>query len=129
MQGFGERRKPYKKKNKKKHAEIINAKALNQAFNFHSAGKFSDALRIYEYCLSQGLNDYRFYTNYGLLLRELGRLEEAEKIARKAIEIKPDLASNYSNLAAILRTLGNLEEAEKILRKAIKIKPDFEKEY
>ena len=129
MQGFGEKRLPYKKKITNKNAEIIKAKILNQAFKFHSERKISDAVRCYEYCLSYGVNDYRFFTNYGLLLRDLGKFEKAENFLRKAIEIKPDLSSTNSNLAAILRNLGKLEEAENFLRKAIEIKPDFAMAY
>ena len=129
MQGFGEKRPPYKKKNKNKNTENIMAKMLNQAFKFHSEGKISDAVRSYEYCLSRGVNDYRFFTNYGLLLRDLGKFEKAENFLRKAIEIKPDISSTYSNLAAILRNLGKLEEAENLLRKAIEIKPDYAMAY
>ena len=129
MQGFGEKRPPYKKKNKNKNTENIMAKMLNQAFKFHSEGKISDAVRSYEYCLSRGVNDYRFFTNYGLLLRDLGKFEKAENFLRKAIEIKPDISSTYSNLAVILRSLGKLEEAENLLRKAIEIKPEFAMAY
>ena len=129
MQGFGEEKLPNKKKNKNKNAENIMAKMLNQAFRFHSEGKISDALRSYEYCLSRGVNDYRFFTNYGLLLRDLGKFEKAENFLRKAIEIRPDISSTYSNLAAILRNLGKLEEAENFLRKAIEINPDLDIAY
>ena len=111
MQGFGEKRLPYKKKNKNKNAETIMAKMLNQAFKFHSEGNISDAVGSYEYCLSRGVNDYRFFTNYGLLLRDLGKFEKAENLLRKAIEIRPDISSTYLNLAAILRNLRKLEEA------------------
>ncbi len=121
MNGFGEKRLPYKKKNKNKNAEIIMSKMLNQAFKFHSEGKISDAVRSYEYCLSRGVNDYRFFTNYGLLLRDLGKLEEAENLLRKAIEIKPEFAMAYSNLGNVLKDLGKLEEAENFQRKAIEI--------
>jgi len=129
MQGFGEKRLPYKKKNKNKNAETIMAKMLNQAFKFHSEGNISDAVGSYEYCLSRGVNDYRFFTNYGLLLRDLGKFEKAENLLRKAIEIRPDISSTYLNLAAILRNLRKLEEAENFLRKAIEIKPDFAMAY
>ena len=85
-------------------------------------------LYIY-YCLSKGVNDYRFFTNYGLLLRDLGKFERAENFLRKAIEIKPDISSTYSNLAVILRNLGKLEEAENFLRKAITLNPNFARAY
>ena len=129
MKGFGENKLPYKKKYQNKNDKITEAKILNKAFKFHSEGNISEAVRSYEYCISKGLNDYRIFTNYGLLLRELGKLKEAEKFLRKAIEIKPDLASTYSNLSSLLRTVGKLEEAEKFLRKAIEIDPDFAMAY
>ena len=128
MKGFGRK----KSKNKK----IINLTADNfkeqiiyKAFKFHSEGNISDAVGSYEYCLSRGVNDYRFFTNYGLLLRDLGKFEKAENLLRKAIEIRPDISSTYLNLASILSNLRKLEESENFLRKAIEIKPDFAMAY
>ena len=65
----------------------------------------------------------------GSILRDLGKLEEAEISIRKAIEINPNFANAHFNLANILRDLGKLEEAEISTRKAIEINPNFASAY
>ena len=52
----------------------------------------------------------------------LGKLQEAESLYRKAIEINPDFVQAYYNLGLILKSLGKLQEAEISTRKAIEIK-------
>jgi tetratricopeptide (TPR) repeat protein len=60
------------------------------------------------------------------MLKELGRLEEAEASYRKAIAIKPDYAEAHSNLGIVLNELGKLEETEASYRKAVSLKTDNE---
>ena len=55
----------------------------------------------------------------GGVLRDLGKLEEAEKVTRKAIELKPDFALAHSNLGMILSEIGQLKEAFFSLREAL----------
>ena len=96
---------------------------IDQAFKFHSQGNILEAIKYYRYCINQGINDHRVYTNYGSILKDLGNLEEAEISIRKAIFIKDNDALAHSNLGIILRDLGNLEEAAISARKAIKLNP------
>ena len=63
---------------------------INQAFKFHSEGKISEAAKYYQYFIDQGYKDQRVFLNYGVILKEFGKLQEAELSYRKAIEIKPD---------------------------------------
>ena len=98
---------------------------INQAINFHRSGNISEAIKYYLYFIDQGFVDYRVLSNYGIILKGLGNLKEAEISLRKAIEIKPDYAIAYLNLGNILSDLGKLEEAELSIHKAIKIKPDY----
>ncbi len=98
---------------------------INQAIKFHFQGNIQEASKYYQYCLNQNFNDYRVFSNYGVLLKELGQLQEAETSLRKAIGLKSDIAEAHSNLGNILRALGNLQEAELSLRKAIELKPNF----
>ena len=58
-------------------------------------------------------------------MHDLSKLQEAEFLFRKAIEIKPNYVNAYSSLGIILRDLGKLQEAEISTRKAIEIKPDY----
>ena len=98
---------------------------INQAIKFHLQGNIPEATKYYKYCISKSFNDPRIFSNYGLILQDLGKLKEAESSIRKAIEIKPDYAEAHCNLGNILIRIGKLEEAESSTRKAIEIQPNF----
>ncbi|WP_269623718.1 tetratricopeptide repeat-containing glycosyltransferase family protein [Prochlorococcus marinus] len=104
-------------------------KIINKAIQFHLKGNIKEATKYYQYCINQGFNDHRVFSNYGSILKDLGHLKEAETSTRKAIELKPDYADAYSNLGIILKNLGNLQEAEISTRKAIELKPDYADAY
>ena len=94
---------------------------IAQGFKFHSQGNISEATKYYQYFISQGFFDHRVFSNYGVILRDLGKLKEAKLYQEKAIELKPNYSIAYSNLGGILRDLGKLKEAEIATRKAIKL--------
>ena len=98
---------------------------INQAIQFHLKGNIPEAAKYYQYCINQGFNDHRVFSNFGAISQGLGKLEEAEKWFRKAIEIKPDFADAHSNLGNLLKVLGKLQDAELSYRKAIEIKPNY----
>ena len=74
---------------------------INQAFKFHSQGNISEAAKYYQYFIKQGFKDRRVFSNYGIILKGLGNLKEAELLQRKAIELNPNYADAYSNLGSI----------------------------
>ena len=100
---------------------------FNQALRLHSQGNISEAAKYYQYFINQGFKDQIVFSNYGIILRNLGKLEEAELLQRKAIELDPDFADAYCNLGNTLKGLGNLNDAVLSYRKAIELKPDFSK--
>ena len=51
------------------------------------------------------------HSNLGNILKDLGKLKEAELSTRKAIEINPNHANAYYTLGIILSDLGKLKEA------------------
>ena len=53
-------------------------KIINQAFKFHSEGKISEATKYYQLFINQGFKDHRVFSNYGVILKNLGKLKEAE---------------------------------------------------
>ena len=63
---------------------------INQAFKFHSQGNISEAAKYYQEFINQGFKDHRVFCNYGVILKNLRKLQDAELSYRKAIEIKPD---------------------------------------
>ena len=104
-------------------------KIINQAFKFHSQGNISEAAKYYQHFINQGFKDHRVFSNYGAILKDLGKLEDAEFSTRKAIEIKPDYTEAHFNYGAILKDLGKFKEAEISYRKAIELDPSFGKAY
>tara|TARA_Y100001968_G_scaffold322175_1_gene357798 strand:- start:1844 stop:3979 length:2136 start_codon:yes stop_codon:yes gene_type:complete len=97
---------------------------INQAIKFHSQGKIIEASKLYESFINQGFTSERVFSNYGDILRNIGKIKEAEIFTRKAIKLKPDCSNSHSNLGGILRDLGKLKEAELSTRKAIQFKPN-----
>ncbi|WP_269625306.1 tetratricopeptide repeat protein [Prochlorococcus marinus] len=97
---------------------------INKAFKLHSEGNTLEAEKLYQYFINQGFKDYRVFSNYGIILKNLGKLKEAELSTRKAIEIKSDFATAHSNLGNILRDLGKFKEAKIAIDKAIELNPN-----
>ncbi|MBW3050148.1 hypothetical protein DNJ72_08330 [Prochlorococcus marinus XMU1403] len=106
-------------------SKLSKEQIINQAIQFHQKGNILEATKYYQFCIKKGFNDHLVFANYAGILKDLGKLKEAELSLLKAIEIKPDYAVAHSNLGTILKDLGKLEEAELSTRKAIKIKPDY----
>ncbi|WP_269606500.1 tetratricopeptide repeat protein [Prochlorococcus marinus] len=98
---------------------------INKAFKLHSEGKLLEAVKYYQYCINQGFKDHIVFSNYGCLLKGLGKLQEAEIYTRKAVELNPNFARSHFNLGSILNDLGKLEEAEISTRKAVELNPTF----
>ncbi len=106
-------------------SQLSKVEIINQAFKFHSEGNMLEAAKYYQYFINQGFKDQTVFSNYGVVLKGLGKLKEAELFQRKAIEINPNFAQAHCNLGNILRDLGKLNEAELAQRKAIELNPDF----
>jgi len=53
-----------------------------------------------------------------------GEINAGLKLARKAVELKPDNASYLDTLANLLFETGEVETAGNLIRKAISISPD-----
>ena len=124
MKGFDEK-KNSKNIEKKLQSNLSKDDIIKKAFNYHLQGKIAEASKYYQFFINQGFKDHRIFSNYGLILKRLGKLKEAELFIRKAIELNPNYALGYSNLGGILNSLGKLREAELFIRKAIELNPEY----
>ena len=111
--------------NTNKESNPSKEQIINQAFKYHSKGNIAEAAKYYQFFIDKGFKDYRVFSNYGVILKDLGKLKEAEASTRKAIEINPDFANAHSNLGNVLRDLHKLKEAAISYRKAIEINPNY----
>ncbi len=102
---------------------------INQAIQFTLKGNISEAIKYYQHLIYQGFKDHRIYSNYAIILKELGKSKEAELLLKKAIELNPNCYVSHLNLGVILNTIGKSEEAEKSTRKSIELNPNFAEAY
>ena len=69
------------------------------------------------------------YLSLGIILRDLGRFEEAELVTLKAIKLKnSDLERCYQNLSLLMYSRGDINSAIENIEKAVSIDP-ISKEY
>ena len=124
MKGFDEK-KNSKNIEKKLKSNLSKEEIIKKAFKYHLQGNIAEASKYYQFFINQGFKDHRIFSNYGLILKGLGKLKEAEITTRKAIELNPNYALGHSNLGGILNSLGKLKEAELSTRKAIELNPEY----
>ena len=123
MKGFGEQNKSKKKVSKK--IKPSEEQIINQAFHFHSKGNILEAAKYYKNFIDQGFKNQSVFSNYGVILTNLGKFQEAEISYRKAIEFYPKHSEAHYNLGNLLSILGKLQDAELLYRKAIKLNPNY----
>ena len=87
-------------------------------------GRIDESLVASQKSVQLDPQDAEAHYNLGIVMQELGRLDEAEAIYKKAITLKPDHKA-HNNLGIVMQELGRLDEAEASYKKAITLKPDF----
>ncbi len=128
MKEFDEK-KNLKNIEKKLQSNLSKDEIISKAFQYHLQGNIAEASKYYQFFINQGFKDHRIFLNSGEILKDLGRLEEAEIWIRRAISLKPNYTIAYNNLGNILRAKNKLKEAESYYLKAIGLNPDFTKAY
>lgn len=111
----------------RKDKEIKNL--FRKSIELHLKGNIKDAKKYYEICLNQKFNDPRLYSNYALILKDLGQFDKAEKFIRIAIKLSPNESSYIYNFGIILKGIGKLAEAEKTFLKLLTTNPEHAKSY
>ena len=114
---------------KKLQPNLSKDEIINKAFKYHLQGNIAEASKYYQFFINQGFKDHRVFLNSGDILKDLGKLEEAERWIRRAISLKPDYVIAHNNLGNILRAKNKLKEAESCYCRAIMLNPDFIKAY
>jgi arylsulfatase A-like enzyme len=96
---------------------VIEARALR------GEGRREEALGRLEAALEMAPRDLEVLQEAGLTYRELDRLEEAERVLRTYVAIRPNPNINML-LAGILAETGRLFEGEALVREALELEPD-----
>lgn len=83
-----------------------------------------DLLRLYREGLRLRPRSAALWTNYGVLLWQAGRIEEATAAHREALRWKPGDAVAQLNLGLALKAAGDLSGAEAALRQSLRVRPN-----
>ncbi len=98
---------------------------MANAFRLHRAGELSLAASLYETILSRDPEQVDALQLLGVLRQQQGQFGEAVELCRKAVALRPDVASNYLNLAEAYRALGQFEQAVVHCRTALALRRDY----
>ncbi len=83
---------------------------IKYAYALGAIGKGEEALKIYNGLKKEYPNDYRIYSDLGIVYNSLGNYEMALENLKRAVELKPS-PDSYLNYSAILERVGNLKAA------------------
>ncbi|MDR3111186.1 MAG: tetratricopeptide repeat protein [Planctomycetaceae bacterium] len=104
--------------------EPLHAGALHfLGMLFFARQQFTEALLFLEKALQLRDGNAVYHNNYGVVLKALGRLDDAENAFRKAITLTPDYADAHSNLGSVRLIRNDIKQAELELETALKLQP------
>lgn len=95
-----------------------------QAAAHLQAGRFADAIAIYQYCIVLAPHVPESHVNLGNAFRDQGKYEIAIDCYHKALALHPDHADAYGNQGRALYLMGNLEEAIASCHTALRLCPE-----
>jgi predicted TPR repeat methyltransferase len=91
----------------------------------YAKGEFSVAIELLERSLKIAPEAALFWNNYGNVLLQRARIDDAFAAFQRCIDIDPDHADAYNNLGVVQRARKQPELAEANYRRAIELRPDF----
>ncbi len=88
---------------------------LNEALALERQGDYDAALTSYRLALRDQPNDPRILQNMAIAYSRTGRMEDAARMYRKALDMDPDLTGAHYGLAFLLLKRGDTRQAIKHL--------------
>ncbi len=98
---------------------------INKILELVKHNKFNDAKSICDSIKNNLEQNFEFINIHGYVLFRLGNYEEAIKLWKKVINIKPDYAFAFNNLGNVYSKLNNLDESLKYFTEALNLKPNY----
>ena len=80
--------------------------------------QYERAFQDFNKAIELNINDYKAYTNRGVVYFNKQQYEQAVRDFNRAIEINPHYVLAYINLAFFYKKLGDMERAQAYLKKA-----------
>lgn len=88
---------------------------LSEALTLERQGDYDAALTSYRLALRDQPNDQRILQNMAIAYSKIGRLDEAVRCYRRALELDPQLSGAHYGLAFLLLKRGDTAGAERHL--------------
>ena len=124
-----DKKKQSKNIGKEFQSNMSKEEIIKIAIQYHSQGNIPEASKYYQFFINQGFKDHRVFHNSAEILKDLGRLKEAEIWIRRAILLNPNYAIAYNSLGNILKAKNKFKEAESCYCKAIILNPNLIQPY
>jgi Flp pilus assembly protein TadD len=96
---------------------------LNEALALERQGDFDAALTSYQLALRDHPNDHRVLENLAIAYSKTGRLDDAIRCYRRALDLQPQLAGAHYGLAFLLLRRGDRPGAERHLTRFLEQPP------
>ena len=119
MNGFGNT----KLKKNLNSQNFLKEKLKQKAFKYYKEGNLDSFLNYCSNFISKGYKDVQLFSQYGIVLFELGFIENSIDNFERSICIFPDEPDLYINLSNIHKLNGDLEKSEILIRKALELCP------
>ena len=94
------------------------------AAKHYNAGRYTQALEIYQQIIALDPEDTSSYVYQGLALEKLGRLPEAQQAYQKALALEPNHLQALSQLAVIFYNANRFEAALEPFQRLVTLRPD-----
>lgn len=92
---------------------------VQQALSLHQAGRFADAIQIYESIIINNPPDPRIYASVADAHYRLGNTERALKYAVESLKLDPNYASGHIILGTVLGEMGDMVRAIRAYERVI----------
>jgi serine/threonine protein kinase/tetratricopeptide (TPR) repeat protein len=91
---------------------------ITAQYYWYVTGELDKAAQTYQETIESYPQDFRAYSNLGIVYNQQGQYEKAVEIARQAMRLAPDRANSYGSLAADALALQRFDETRQIIREA-----------
>ena len=97
--------------------------------NYEKAGRYNDAMKLYQTALQNGIESARLHSRIADLLVRAGKQEEAIAEYEKGARLNPSDVDSQSNLATAYLQKGRLPDAERVYKWIITTDPSYAAAY
>ena len=104
--------------------DFLKEKFKKEAFKYYKRGDLDSFLKYCTSFISNGYKDVELFSQFGIVLFELGYIEKSIDTFERSICIFPNEPDLYINLSNVYKLNGDLTKSEVLIRKSLEIYPE-----